>query len=444
MENAVDHITEELFKIIKGNGHTVVLFTDEGQKTIDPAEARRIWIDDLKIMVNFINDSNSREIVVNLGKETDIQSIKPMLDSIRTLANRYIVEYTVKTFGKTIGPKDFAYQAKNVTEDNDMDINEGFSGWSGSARKSTQTLEDARIIVRHKRSVDETKRGARTRQIESIFIENAAGERFKFPSNNLTAARAMTRHIKEGGTPYDDFGQHIYETMDELNELKKFQRHNKRNDFFEDANITEEIGNRVTSLRTSLRQISGVKGYPTHFESFTNEQADVSPEQLDELKDNVTTHSFDEAISSSLPYVARVIESYKTRQVNEGAIVEFARNVMKNESFAVNKLMDNNDPDCPYNRKFKNTVAEVAEWISHIAPTLTDSTLASQMTQIGETISQVGPQHVGMVEAAIKVIRQNASVAESTHGENISIDEAELAQITETLDKYSVRKLFGV
>ena len=116
MPQSVDHISEQLFKIIKGNGHTVVLFTDAGQKTVDPAEARRFYATDLQMMVNFVNDSNSSEIVVNLSKGTELNKIKRMLNSIRNLANNNIIEYTVKTFGKSISPKDFAYQAKTVTE----------------------------------------------------------------------------------------------------------------------------------------------------------------------------------------------------------------------------------------------------------------------------------------------------------------------------------------
>ena len=62
----------------------------------------------IQMMVNFVVDESTNEIVVNLSRDTDIDEVKPMLSSIRNLANRYIVEYTVKTFGKQISPKDFA------------------------------------------------------------------------------------------------------------------------------------------------------------------------------------------------------------------------------------------------------------------------------------------------------------------------------------------------
>jgi hypothetical protein len=117
MTSATENIAEKLFKVIKGFGHTIVLFTDDGKKTIDPTEARRFFATDLQMMVNLIVDETTKEIAVNLSKDTDISEVKPMLNSIRTLANQFILNYTVKTFGKTIGPKDFSFMAKQKTNE---------------------------------------------------------------------------------------------------------------------------------------------------------------------------------------------------------------------------------------------------------------------------------------------------------------------------------------
>lgn len=534
MTGAVENIAEKLFKVIKGFGHTIVLFTDEGKKTIDPTEARRFFATDLQMMVNLIVDETSKEVAVNLSKDTEISEIKPMLNSIRKLANQYILNYTVKTFGKTIGPKDFSFMAKQKTNEaremtraaimkkiNDGEweatqdvkpgrhceirnvdsgkrmqimvkeskpvmqgspehlkklqaklknskpgspeysqikhaiesmfgrehIHEGFSGWHGSAMKSINELGDARLIVRHKRSVDEEKRGARTRQIESIFIENNEGERFKFPSNNITAAKAMVRHVKEGGTPYDDFGQYIYETMEELNQLKVFQRKNRRNDFFEDANINEEIGGRINQLRGNLKQISGVKGYAHHFENFTRESADVDKEKLDELKDSVTITYFDEAISDSLPYVARVIENMRGRQAREADIMDLAKYVMDNkDNIELNSELDETDPESPGNRKFRDPATAFAAWVTYIQSKIKDDVLANKLMQAADVIHEVGPQHVKMAAAALKVVRQNAQVSETQDlkSDDDNVYKREIDNINETMSRFSdTRHLFG-
>lgn len=438
MVSSVENISEQIFKIIKGFGHDIVLFTDNGKKTVDPTEARRFYAKDIQMMVNLVVDETTNEMVVNLSQDTDLDAIKPMLSSLRNLANRYIIEYTVKTFGKSVEPKDFSYMAKQIEE--------GFSGWHGSARKSINELGDAKLIVRHKRSVDEEKRGARTRQIESIFIENADGERFKFPSRNITAAKAMLRHVREGGAPFDEFGQHIYGLMEELNQLKVFNRKNKRNDFFEDAAIGEEIGSRINSLRTNLKQISGQKGYKTHFESFVKEQSDVSAEKLDELKSAVTINYFDESIADSLPYVARVIENMRTRQGKEKTINDFAKLVLNSkDGIALNRPIDDTDPESPAARSFNDPATECAAWISYLAPRMKDDHLANKMMEIADLVHVVSPQHLKMAAAAIKVIRQNAQVAEANDigEEKVAIDEEEISKITESFAKYNVRKIFG-
>lgn len=596
MASSVEQIATSLFKTIKGFGHTIVMFTDDGKKTIDPNEARRFFAKDIQMMVNLVVDETTSEVVVNLSKDTDVAEIKPMLSSLRTLANRYILEYTVKTFGKTIGPKDFSFMAKQKTNetvarsgasdyedalgDNDTanqraykigkqdaargyernaakvgggqrskfynagfdgkpfrgagkktnestqvkidwdgprtvtvvgqtsdaitvrdqngeemeiysfeddyedikrqieavadsedwhdrqrsrsarnnvgryfnkrvngemnnkdqareKVDEGFSGWHGSARKSINELGDAKLVVRHKRTVDEEKRGARTRQIESIFIENSEGERFKFPSKNLTAAKAMCRHVKEGGTPFDDFGQYIYETMEELNQLKTFQRKNRRNDFFEDAQIGEEIGGRITQLRTNLKQISGPKGYSHHFENFTRESADVDKEKLDELKDNVTITYFDESISDSLPYVAKVIENMRGRQAREAEIMDLAKYVMDNkDNIELNQPFDEADPESPGNRNFRDPATAFAAWVNYLAPKLKDDALANKLMQASDSVFQVGSQHIKMAAAALKVIRQNAQVSEGLE-ETAKIDPKAMMGAIKAVKKFN-------
>ena len=81
-------------------------------------------------------------------------------------------------------------------------------GLTGTAKRSYENLDKAKLIIRHKGKVDETVPGARSRQIQSLYIENEDGERFKYPITHLAGARAMMRHVANGGRPHDEFGQH--------------------------------------------------------------------------------------------------------------------------------------------------------------------------------------------------------------------------------------------
>jgi len=325
-------------------------------------------------------------------------------------------------------------------------VSEGFSGWHGSARKSVNELGDARLIVRHKRNVDEEKRGARTRQIESIFIENSEGERFKFPSNNITAAKAMARHVKEGGTPFDDFGQHIYETMEELNQLKKFNRKNRRNDFFEDQQIGEEITSRISGLRNNLKKMANPTGYKTQLESFTTEKSEVPQERIDELKSETTMTYFDESIADSLPYVARVIETYRNRQELEQQVVSLARYVMKNkDDIYFNREVDFDDPESPTNQRFNDPATEVAAMVDFLAPAVKDDELSNMMMKVSDAVHDLGGKYINMAMQAINVIKRAGQVDEQQlESDSENVYETELDAINETLNRYSdTRKLFG-
>jgi hypothetical protein len=87
----------------------------------------------------------------------------------------------------------------------------------GTSRSSYQKLENVKIIARHSKPiVDETKPGARSRNIESFYIENSLGERFRLPEGTtLNGARAYARHVKNGGAVHDDFGKHIGKIISE-------------------------------------------------------------------------------------------------------------------------------------------------------------------------------------------------------------------------------------
>jgi hypothetical protein len=65
---------------------------------------------------------------------------------------------------------------------------------------------------------------ARFRQVETLFVETAEGERYKLPFRNLAGGRAMVEHVRQGGRPYDMRGQHIANMVEELNVLSRFRR----------------------------------------------------------------------------------------------------------------------------------------------------------------------------------------------------------------------------
>ena len=109
-------VAEKIFKILKGNGHNLQLFTDEGKTTVDPEESRRFYMPDTQAMVSLDETENHREIKVSIGANTDLDGLKDTLYQIKKLANQSIIEYTLKQYAKSISPKDFDYQAQKVRD----------------------------------------------------------------------------------------------------------------------------------------------------------------------------------------------------------------------------------------------------------------------------------------------------------------------------------------
>ena len=48
----IDKVGEQVFKVLKGHGMTLELFTSDGKSTVDPTEAKRFYNADNKLMIN--------------------------------------------------------------------------------------------------------------------------------------------------------------------------------------------------------------------------------------------------------------------------------------------------------------------------------------------------------------------------------------------------------
>jgi hypothetical protein len=98
----------------------------------------------------------------------------------------------------------------------------------GNARMSYQDLgENTRLVVKHSQPVNLDLAAGRTMHIESIYVENSQGERFKYPYNHLAGAQAMQRHVANSGRPYDDAGTAIIQMSEQISQLATFKRQNR-------------------------------------------------------------------------------------------------------------------------------------------------------------------------------------------------------------------------
>ena len=186
-------------------------------------------------------------------------------------------------------------------------VNEGLTG---TAKRSYENLDKTRLIIRHTGSVDENVPGARSRQIQSLYIENEDGERFKYPLTHLAGARAMARHVANGGRPHDDFGQHIIQTSEDIAKLNSFSRYVTNKDQLNDnaGDIIEQTKLKLENLRSYVKNISKQSHYENATQNFkTQDEVVLDDETANSYKEKFTLKNFDSRVEEALPIIHRIM-----------------------------------------------------------------------------------------------------------------------------------------
>lgn len=328
----LNELAHKVFSLLKGNGLQVKIFDVEGAESTNPEDGRRFFVMSPNIMVTIDEDGNN----VEFSKGADVgEEAASLQKGVRRLADEFLMNSSIKVFGKSIQPRDFAYQAKIKKAANMSSLQESFSKMFGSLRTSHQMLENVRILVKHKSPVDESVPGARSRHISAIFLE-CNGERFRFPHNYLPGARAMAQHLAHGGTMGDKVGSYISESTGQLLKLQSFNRYVTNNKLINEdsSGIVETVKENIETLRTELRKLTGVKTYETvkaRLETFEREA--LAEDDVSQLKDLFTIRRFDEKFEEVLPIVKQLIQEKDTFHKR---IEEAAANVVRVRREAIN------------------------------------------------------------------------------------------------------------
>ena len=197
-------------------------------------------------------------------------------------------------------------------------------GLTGTAKRSYENLNKTKLIIRHKGKVDETVPGARSRQIQSLYIENEDGERFKYPLTHLAGARAMMRHVSNGGRPHDEFGEHIVRTSEDIAKLNSFSRYVTNKDQLNDnaGDIIEQTKLKLENLRGYMKNLSNQSHYENASKDFkTSEEQILDDETVNKMREKFTMTNLDSRVEDALPIINRIMSELEApkeeEQVNE-------------------------------------------------------------------------------------------------------------------------------
>ena len=315
-----DSINRELYGMLKSRGYRPDMFTSAGKKVAIPDEAEAFQFDFVKDGESYgkvtVTVDGLHRLIVYYGDDVENS---PKADSHDSESFNSLRKH-LKRFAKN---KQLGFELSDIDDlEPDMakrdhtqrdKLAEGYYP-IGKMKSYSDNVPNTKIILQHNRQIEEGEQ--RYRNIAKIFVENAQGERFLVPTNKPGLARVYARHIAEGGTPYDERGQHITNICEEYSKMAGFVRATKNKQFNESVQqlISEGI-NHYNSLRETLHKMAGKRGYREYFENYT--PALMEDENVSDLSEMFMQSSLDPRIESVMPILGKLSKNISETQLKE-------------------------------------------------------------------------------------------------------------------------------
>ena len=372
--DARNNIATDLFYKVRSRFSGLKLGDESGQVTIIPENARFFDFDYMEgekaighVSVS-LAEPNSMKVYFSSGITESMDKLQKnkwydFLKELRHFAKRRLMSFDTRDISKDmLDKRDYYFLSQNNKSQNNMPtqpiVGENIMSEStmyGTKTVSYQKLLDTRLIIKHSQAVmDDTQPGARTRNISALFVENQDGERFKYPFIHLAGARAMQRHVANGGLPYDDLGKSIISMSEQIAQLKSFNNYVVRNDLMNSNtnNIVEKSQAQLNSLREQISKLSKQPHYEAYKENFiAQEQLEVPEEVVEDFVEKFTVKNFKEDIKSVFPLLYKLMQEDNTLGYDD--IVAMTQQEVRENEIDIESY----DPFS----KFENWVMELGE-----------------------------------------------------------------------------------
>ena len=331
--DATNNIATDLFYKVRSRFQGLKLGDEMGQITINPEEARFFDFDYMEgeTAIGHVSislaEQNSMKVYFSSGITESMDGNQKdnwygFLKELRSFAKRRLMAFDTRDIAKdNLDKRDYAFLSQHNKPQQPQPntivkpVGESIMSESalyGSKTMSYQKLMDTRLIIKHSHALtDDTAPGARSRNISALFVENQDGERFKYPFIHLAGARAMQRHVANGGLPYDDLGKSIIQMSEEIAQLKSFSNYVVRNDLMNsDTNgIVERSQMQLNSLREQIARMAKQGHYEAYKESFQAQApVEVPNEFVEDFTEKFTVKNFKEDIKSVFPVLFRLMQ----------------------------------------------------------------------------------------------------------------------------------------
>ena len=369
--------------------------------------------------------------LVDDNQQTSGHSAYKFIRSFRQFAKDRLLNFDVQNIGKSnLDKRDYQFQARRK-EQPVMTQPVMENKLYGGNKISYQDLGEARLVIKHNRAVDANLPAGRTMHIESIYIENAQGERFRYPFKHLNGARALAEHIKAGGNPYDGIGKHITGLSEELSSLRKFKGYVGRNESLSEAmsDITGKVMERIDAIKKEIHSLQRPAYYQSFAESFKEQEEKSIPEAImNDWIDRLTIRTFNEELKSVFPYIYNLVDESELPVVELGADAFLGENDVEEdagvESFA-GKSNETYSPEDEFESYIENIVAEENDLFSPNADA--QQAAIEKLNKIFEKELKGGPEGVNAVNS-LKGIIDDAEFLNSLRDIDPDLDVRPLVQ----------------
>ena len=319
MNKNLSNIADELFGKIRTQFPKVKL-RDENRESTDEPELARFFNFDYhhnRVPLGSIDISISEKDGLVIIYSNDIVEEKDefvknkfynFLQELREFAKQRLMSFDTRDISKSnLDKRDYEFMSKKNNGEDNMSESKLY----GTSKTSYQQLGDAKLIVKHSAPVNFENPAGRAQRIESIYIENAQGERFKYPFKHLNGARALATHVAHGGTPYDSIGGHVIGLSEELSNLRMFKQYVSRNPMVSEAmgSIHTKVMERIDAVKKEIHSLQSATRYTEFAENFHTSDAKEIPEDvMNDWIDRLTIRTFNEELKNVFPYIFKLID----------------------------------------------------------------------------------------------------------------------------------------
>ena len=301
---------QQLYDLLVSRDFEPEALDSMGKPADTPADAEIISFDyrtdrqNYGAVVMVLDGENNLDIYFgdNMGRAMEGDDRKDWYDFlylVRMFAKRNLLTFSLKNLSR------LKYNMKTMAA-----VKESiFESYYGTRKVSySDQPQKTRLRIKHSRDLEEGD--ARYRNIDSIYVETDEGERFKVPSRSLVHGRMLARHVAEGGNPYDAFGQHINEVVEEMRTLANFVRVAKHKNYDGDAaHMVEAAVRHYTDLKAKAKRLISRRGYHEERNAFDPAQINTVDEAVETIRELFVQQSLDPRIEQALPVLAKLQEA---------------------------------------------------------------------------------------------------------------------------------------